>query len=128
MEIQTRILKFVTRSNWIVLGVATLAAFMVSSGDYARGILFGGLIVTVNFHLLSRTLQKALRPPHLASHNVVLAKYYARFIASGVIIFFLISKSYVHPIGLLIGLSVVVLSIVLATLRECKKLIFKEEF
>ena len=128
MEIQARILRFVTRSNWILLVVATLIAFMVTSNDFARGILFGGLIVTVNFHLLSRTLKKALSPPHLASHNVVLAKYYARFIASGVIIFFLISKNYVHPIGLFIGLSVVVLSIVLATLRECKKLIFKEEF
>ena len=82
--------------------------------------------MTVNFHLLSRTLKKALSPSHLSSHNVVLAKYYIRFVVSGVIIFLLMQGHYVHPIGLIIGLSVVVVSIMAATAREIKKLIFKE--
>ena len=90
------------------------------------GIIFGGLIVTVNFHLLHRTLKKALTPPHLASLGVVLSKYYMRFIVSALIIFVLISRHYVDPIGLIIGLSVVVVSIILATMFEFKKLIFKE--
>ena len=90
------------------------------------GIIFGGLIVTINFHLLYRTLKKALTPPHLASLWVVLSKYYIRFIVSALIIFILISKHYVNPIGLFIGLSVVVVSIMLATMYEFKKLIFKE--
>lgn len=90
------------------------------------GIIFGGLIVTVNFHLLHRTLKNALTPPHLASLRVVLSKYYMRFIVSALIIFVLISRHYVDPIGLIIGLSVVVVSIILATMCEFKKLIFKE--
>jgi len=32
----------------------------------------------------------------------------------------------VNPLGLVIGLSVVVVSIILATIREVKKIIFKE--
>jgi len=55
----------------------------MSPPDFARGIIFGGLIVTLNFHLLSRTLKNALTPPQLSSHNVILVKYYIRFIASG---------------------------------------------
>jgi hypothetical protein len=90
------------------------------------GIIFGGLIVTVNFHLLHRTLKKALTPPHLASFSVVLSKYYMRFIVSALVIFILISRHYVDPGGLIIGLSVVVASIILATIFEFKKLIFKE--
>ena len=86
----------------------------------------GGLLVTANFHLLYRTLKKALTPPHVASHNVVLVKYYIRFIASGLIIFVLIAGHFVNPLGLVIGLSVVVASIILATIYELKKLIFKE--
>ena len=105
---------------------ASTAGFLLLSPDYAKGILFGGLIVTINFHLLARTLKKSLRPPHLASPNTILAKYYIRFLISGVIIFFLISGKHVHPIGLFVGLSVVVASIMLATLCEVKKLIFKE--
>ncbi len=126
VEIQQRILKFITRSNWVLFCVTSLLGFVLFPADFALGIVCGGLLVTVNFHMLSRTLKKALTPPHLASHHVVLVKYYLRFIASGVILFILISGHYVDPLGLFIGLSVVVFSIVLATVCEVKKLIFKE--
>ena len=85
-----------------------------------------GLLVTINFHLLAASLRKSLTPPHLTSHNVVIAKYYLRFIGSGFIIFILIAGNYVNPLGLIIGLSVVVCSIMLATMCEIAKLIFKE--
>ena len=126
MEIQQRILIFVTRTNWILFVVASIIGFMLFPSNYARGVLFGGLLVTVNFHLLARTLRTALTPPHLSSHNVVIAKYFLRFIVSGFIIFVLIAGHFVHPLGLIIGLSVVVFSILLATLCEFTKLIFKE--
>jgi hypothetical protein len=126
MDIQARLLKFVTRTNWILLAAASILSLIVSPPDFVRGIIFGGLIVTVNFHLLARTLKKALTPPHLASPNAILAKYYIRFVLSGIIIFVLIAGHIVNPIGLILGLSVVVASFMLATLCELKKLIFKE--
>jgi len=126
LEIQQRIIKFVTRSNWILFGVASILGFAFLSRAMALGILFGGLLVTINFHLLAKTLKKALTPPHLASHNLVLAKYYLRFLISGFIIFLLIAGHIVHPVGLVVGLSIVVFSIILATACEVKKFIFKE--
>ncbi|MBW2249765.1 MAG: ATP synthase subunit I [Deltaproteobacteria bacterium] len=126
MHIQQRLVKFVARTNWVIFFIATSAGLIMSPPDFARGIIFGGLIVTVNFHLLSRTLKSALTPPQLSSPNVILAKYYIRFIASGFIIFVLISQKLVHPLGLILGLSVVVASITLATMYELTKLIFKE--
>ena len=126
MDIQQRILSFVTRSNWILFVAASLAGLILAPPAFARGIFFGGLLVTLNFHLLARTLRKALTPPQLASPHGVLAKYYIRFIASGFIIFILIAGRLVNPVGLVLGLSVVVASIILVTLREAKNLIFKE--
>lgn len=126
MNIQQRLFHFVTRSNWIILLITSVAGAVMASQAFALGIIFGGLIVTINFHLLAKTLKNALTPPYLSSHNVVLAKYYIRFVISGVIIFFLIKYQVVNPLGLFIGLSVVVASIMLATLVEVKKLIFKE--
>jgi hypothetical protein len=126
MDTQQRILSFVTRSNWILFVAASLAGLILAPPAFARGIFFGGLLVTLNFHLLAKTLRKALTPPQLASPNAVLAKYYIRFIASGFIIFILIAGRLVNPVGLVLGLSVVVASIILATLREAKNLIFKE--
>ena len=126
VKIQKRILRFITRTNWVLLIVASALGLAFLPVDFAKGIIFGGLIVTVNFHLLSRTLKKALTPPHLSSHNVVLAKYYFRFFVSGVILLFLIQGQYVAPLGLFVGLSVVVASIFMATILEVSKLIMKE--
>ncbi|MDL2123833.1 MAG: ATP synthase subunit I [Deltaproteobacteria bacterium] len=126
MVIEQRLIKFITITNWILFSIVSIVGFLITTPNFARGIIFGGLIVTINFHMLSRTLKKAFRPPHLASHNVILGKYYLRFIVSGFIIFVLISKHYVDPIGLFVGLSVVVASIMLATICEVKKLFFKE--
>jgi len=126
LTIQQRLLQFITRTNWILLVLASLIGALVFSPAFFRGVAFGGLIVTVNFHLLSRTLKKALTPPHLASHHRILAKYYVRFTISGVIIFLLIANRIVDPLGLFMGLSIVVASIMLATLCEVTKLILKE--
>lgn len=126
MIIQQRIITFVRRTNWALLVIGSLFGLLLAPPTFAMGILCGGLIVTINFHLLARTLKDALTPPHLASANVVLAKYYIRFIISGIIIFFLIAKHVVNPLGLFLGLSVVVFSIFLATLCELKNLFCKE--
>ena len=126
MEIQRRLLQFVTRANWVLFAAASLIALLATPADFAKGVVFGGLIVTVNFHFLARTLKKALTPPHLASPNAILVKYYIRFILSGFIIFVLIAGKVVNPVGLVLGLSVVVASIICATVIEAKKILCKE--
>ncbi len=126
MKIQERILNCVKRSNWVLLGLATVLGILFAPFRFALGLLLGGLIVTVNFHLLYRTLKGALTPPHLSTHHAVIAKYYLRFTVSGLVIFWLISQKHVDPLGLVLGLSVVVMSILFATLVELKHLLFKE--
>ena len=126
MTTEQRLLKFILWANWILLILAAMIGTAAASPEFTFGIIAGGLIVTVNFHLLYRTLKRSLTPPHLASPNVVLVKYYIRFIISGVIIFLLIAGNFVNPIGLFIGLSVVVASIILATIFEVKKSFCKE--
>ncbi len=126
MNNQQRILTFVTRTNWVLFALTSVAGLFLTSAEFAKGIIFGGLIVTVNFHMLHRTLKNALTPSRLTSHNIILAKYYLRFIVSGIIIFVLIYGHIVNPIGLFVGLSVVVASIMLATVLEIKNLFFKE--
>ncbi len=124
MRIERRLLRFITITNWVLLGVVTVSGFILASMHFALGILAGGLIVTINFHLLYRSLRQALTPQHLSNTRVVLGKYYIRFVASAVIIFVLIANHYVDPLGLVIGLSVVVTGIFIATLNEIRKIIF----
>ncbi|RJP87817.1 MAG: ATP synthase subunit I [Desulfobacteraceae bacterium] len=126
MSIQQKLLTFIVRSNWLLLIIAGTIGNLTATPEVTLGIVAGGLIVTINFHLLYRTLKKSLTPPYLASPNVVLVKYYIRFIISGLIILLLIAGGYVNPLGLFIGLSVVVASIFLATLYALKINNFKE--
>ena len=123
---EKRVVYAIRRTNWILFCLALLVSLPAAPVKFSLGILFGGLIVTLNFHMLARTLKKSLTPPHITSQHMVLATYYLRFIISGVLIFLLIYKQIVDPLGLILGLSVVVASIMLATMREITKLIFKE--
>lgn len=126
MGIQERILKFIIYSNWILLLTASVTAGIVGEFDFTMGIIAGGLMVTLNFHLMYRSLKKAFNRTRLPSLKSIIAKHYFRFALSIVFIFFLISRRWVDPGGLLIGLSVVVVSIMIAALYELKNIIFKE--
>ena len=126
MRIERRLLRFITVTNWILFCVVTVCGFVLAPGRFAWGVLAGGLIVTVNFQLLYRSLKQSLTPPHVANVRSVLGRYYLRFLVSAVIIFVLIADHYVNPLGLIIGLSVVVTSILIATMNEIRKIIFKE--
>jgi uncharacterized membrane protein YGL010W len=126
LESQQRIIHFVTRANWLLLVLATATGFFCFALDVSFGIAAGGLLVTLNFQLLARTLKKGFRPPHITSVTSVLIKYYIRFVVTGVIIFFLIMKNFVDPFGLIAGLSVVVASMMLAAANEVRQSFFKE--
>jgi hypothetical protein len=124
MRVERRLLKFITWTNWILFCAITIVGFILAPGPFAWGILAGGLIVSINFQLLYRSLKQALTPPHLATPRVILGKYYIRFLVSALIIYVLIADDYVNPLGLIIGLSVVVTSIFIATFNEIRKIIF----
>jgi hypothetical protein len=126
VKTQQRILNFVTYSNWLLLIIASAVGFSQFSLGVGLGILTGGLIVTINFHLLAKTLRKAFKPPHIASVGGVIAKYYIRFLITAIIISLLMVSKQVDPMGLIVGLSVVVASMMLATLNEVRQLITKE--
>jgi hypothetical protein len=134
-DIQKRMIEFVIRSNWYLFIIATFLGFINTPFKFALGILCGGLLVTLNFHLLRYTLYKAFdvsnfNPSQLNDGRSILSgvivKYYIRFAISGIVIFTLINKNIVEPMGLVIGLSVVVASIMAATALELTRLIFKE--
>ena len=131
MQDLEKIVDFITRSNWLILLVGGMIGLAMTPVKFAMGIILGGLIVAVNFHLLKRTLKKMFHPDIVSEKgrsivSNVLVKYYIRFAISGVLIFLLIWKHIVHPVGLLAGLSLVVASVFLATALELKKIFFKE--
>ena len=99
---------------WLVLGLCFLVGLILVSERFAFGVLLGGLISIVNFHWLHRDLKKVfLSRSGVASRSSVLWRYYLRFAVTGVVLYFIITGDLVNVIGLLIGLSVVIMNIVL---------------
>ena len=120
-------------ANWSVLALLVLAGFAWRGRAFALGILVGGLVVVVNFHLLHQTLKGMLEPlasdPQEGSSRAkafFAARQLLRFFALLVIIFLLVSHGWVNIFGLLVGLSTVVLTLMLAALNETIKLKNKE--
>ncbi|MCA1794363.1 MAG: ATP synthase subunit I [Desulfotignum sp.] len=131
MQDLTKVVDLITKSNWLLLVVSAMVAVMTTSMSFYLGVVAGGLIVAVNFHLLKRTINNSIRPEvvsekgrSLVGH--VMVKYYIRFAVSALLIFLLISNHIVHPLGLLAGLSVVVASVFIVTLLVVTRLYFKE--
>jgi hypothetical protein len=126
-----KLVNFVTRTNWLLFLGTSLIALWIAPQKVYLGVFLGGLIVAVNFQLLKKTVVNNLNPDRVMEKGSslvgnLLVKYYIRFAISGVVIYLLISKHIVHPLGLLAGLSVVVASTFLATAIELTRLLFKE--
>ncbi|MCG8638878.1 MAG: ATP synthase subunit I [Desulfobacterales bacterium] len=131
MQDLTRIIDFITTSNWLILLVGGMIGLLTTPLKFALGIILGGVIVAVNFHLLRRTIDKMIIPEKVSEMGRslvgnVLMKYYIRFSVTALLIGLLMANHIVHPIGLLAGLSVCVASFFLAAILELTKIIFKE--
>jgi diacylglycerol kinase len=120
-------------ANWSVLAVLVLAGCLWRGREFALGVLVGGLVVVINFHLLHQALRGTLgQLAHSPQEGAGQAKAWfaarqlLRFFALLVIIFLLVRHGWVNIFGLLVGLSTVVLTLMLAALHETIKLKNKE--
>jgi hypothetical protein len=100
--------------NWIVLLGFSLVSYFSMEPFWTTGVLLGGLIAIANFNVLQRTVRRAFCPEgiHQGARLSLLGKSYVRLLALGVILYVLIARGWIDPLGLAVGLSTVVLSIV----------------
>jgi hypothetical protein len=100
--------------NWIILLILSSASALLMRHSFAGGVLLGGLIAISNFHVLQHTVRRAF----ISDGNMrkgkfsIIVKSYLRLFALGVIIYILIDKGLVDPIGLAVGVSTILFSIV----------------
>jgi len=119
-------------ANWSVLAVLVLAGFLWRGEEFALGILVGGLVVVINFHLLHYALRSTLgQMAHHPQEGPRAKAFFAgrqllRFFVLLAIIYLLVRHGWVDIFGLLVGLSTVVLTLMLAAINETIKLKNKE--
>jgi hypothetical protein len=109
------------RLNWLLLLVMTAAAGLLISPYFAKGLFIGGLIANISFILLKKDITRVLAGPLNAAKGRFLIKYYARLTVLALILFFLVRYKSIHLVGLLVGLSTVVISIGIMVAGAAKK-------
>ena len=114
-------------ANWIILAVIFIPALIFAPIKFSLGVLLGGFISIVNFHWMARGLSGIFKNLNSNVKGPVLVKYYIRLALTAVVLFFIISSNIVNIIGLLIGLSIVVINIVITLIIALSKKNFTEE-
>jgi len=102
--------------NWIILGLFVALSLLFFSTDFTLGILLGGLISVVSFSWRQRDLRKVFRNLTERARSAIMFRYYIRFFVSAVLIYLIITRTSADVIGLLVGLSIVIINIVLTLL------------
>lgn len=103
-------------TNWILLAVLVAGSLFLRSPRFSLGVLLGGLISIVNFHWLYRNLLSVFQKHLNRARAALMLRYYLRLAVTAIALYWIISRNLVDVIGLVIGLSVVVLNIVLTTI------------
>mgnify|MGYP000969754460 FL=1 len=108
-------------ANWVVLVVFVLAGALIFSLKFTLGVLLGGLISIVNYHWLCRDVKKVFAHLTDRAKSRIMFKYYIRFGVTAVALYFIVSSGIVEVVGLLIGLSTVIVNIVITAVMALSK-------
>ena len=99
------------RLNWLLLAGMISAGSLFVSFSFGVALLIGGVIANTSFMLLKKDITRVLSGPLQAAKGRFLLKYYIRLTCLALILFCLVRYGSVHLVGLLLGLSTVVISI-----------------
>lgn len=116
--------------NWVLVVFLSVLAWVYYPGMIAISVLIGGVAANISFLYLKKDLKDFLQGKLLHSGKVKTAKikfylkYYSRLTALALVLYILVSRHIVHPLGLLMGLSVVVISIGITMASVVKKFYF----
>ena len=109
-RIEKDILSIVTKWSWLLLGALTVICSLFGSPDFGLGVASGGLIALGNNFWLRSIMERILIQQRSDARSYAIVRYILRLTISGIIIVALM-KFGVNIAGLLLGLSVLVITI-----------------
>lgn len=107
-------IRTITRGTWL-FWVILVSAGLAISPWFSLSVAAGGIVAIINFYWLRRQLSGLLGLSPRAATFISQAKAVARLALWGVVLYLLLVHGKLHPVGLLLGLSVPVFSIILLT-------------
>ena len=99
------------RRNWLILGILLAISLPFGNSRVSAGIVAGGLVAIAGFAWLQRSLKRLLTETGQAAQTRYRFGYVVRLLAIGCVLAILIAIVKIHPAGLVLGLSVVVINL-----------------
>ena len=108
--------------SWVILILMAIAGWFLISARFATGVLAGGMLAIANFYWLGSILKRALALSAGKAGKFAQARYILRLALIAVIAWLLITRMGIDLIGLLVGMSVLVINIFVLTIYRltCK--------
>lgn len=116
------VIRRIERRNWLILGVMVAASLLFLHLRFAVGVAFGGALSILGFHTMHGIIRKLLSMPAHKARAKAAAYHYARLGFLFGILALIMAQRLVHPLALVLGLSVVVLNLLLTTLIDSRKI------
>lgn len=109
------------------VAISALGAVMISV-DFSLGVLVGGIIVICNFYGFQKALKKIFNQGAAFGKRIAYSfKYLLRITLAGIVLYLVIQHQIVHPLGLITGLSVIVLNIMALAFIELRNIMRTKE-
>ncbi|HKL26555.1 MAG TPA: ATP synthase subunit I [Desulfuromonadales bacterium] len=106
------------RRSWLILGGMLLASLPFGNAQLSFGILCGGLVAIGGFIWLRRSLRQLLADPDAGGKARYKFGYLVRLATLALVLALLVAEVKVHAVGLIIGLSVMVINIFWTTIQQ----------
>jgi len=106
------------RRNWVILALLLITSLPFSDSALSIGVLIGGLVAIGGFLWLRRSLARLLEEPTGGAKFRYQLGYIFRLAALAIIIVVLVGIVKVHTVGLVIGLSVVIINLFWITIQR----------
>lgn len=131
------LLHMIERCNLVLLALFTTGSWYLIDGLFAQSVLIGSALASISFFWLKRTALRFIQ--HAASlgdeqeksralssgSSSFAVKFYARLCVLALVLLLLNTRFSINAIGLIIGLSTIILSIIIVVLLQ-GRMIFQE--
>ena len=114
---EDNIFTVLTAGNWILLALLSLTGLFFSP-RFAGSVFVGGLLAIMNFYWLLSVLKRVLHLPADKSARFVQVRYVLRLSILALILWAMIRFVGIDLIGLLLGLSIIVINIIALALYK----------
>ena len=106
------------RRNWIILALLLIGSLPFRNPAMSLGVLAGGLIAIGGFFWLRRSLTRLLDQPTGGARVRYQFGYIVRLAVLALVTVVMVAIVKIHIIGLIIGLSVVIINLFWLTLQR----------